>query len=39
MLSSIEYLTELEWKCSYDSVIALRNTIQESDSQVNLSKS
>ena len=36
MLSSIEYLTEYEWKCSYDSVIALRNSTIETDSQVKL---
>ncbi|CAF0874478.1 unnamed protein product [Brachionus calyciflorus] len=34
MLGSIEYLTELDLKCNYDSVIALRNSIQESDSPV-----
>ncbi len=36
MLSSIEYLTQLEWKCSYDNVIALRNSTNENESQVNL---
>ena len=34
MLSSIEYLTELEWKCSYDNVISLRNATVDTDSQV-----
>lgn len=33
MLGSIEYLTDLDLKCSYDSVIALRNSTQENDSQ------
>ena len=35
MLGSIEYLTELDLKCSYDSIIALRNSSLENDSQVN----
>jgi alcohol-forming fatty acyl-CoA reductase len=34
MLSSLECLTQLEWKCSYENVIALRNSTIESDSQV-----
>jgi hypothetical protein len=34
MLSSLEYLTEHEWKCSYDNVIALRNSTRDTDSQV-----
>jgi len=33
MLSSLEYLTEHEWKCSYDNVIALRNSTRDTDSQ------
>lgn len=33
MLSSLEYLTEHEWKCTYDNVISLRNSIRDSDSQ------
>ena len=35
MLSSIEYLTEREWKCTYDNVVLLRNSIIDGDSQVN----
>jgi fatty acyl-CoA reductase len=35
MLSSIEYMTQLELKCSYDNVVALRNSLNETDSQVN----
>jgi len=34
MLGSIEHLTERDWKCSYDSLIMLRNSIVEADSQV-----
>ena len=34
MLSSLEYLTEHEWKCSYDNIIALRNSTRDTDSQV-----
>lgn len=34
MLSSLEYLTEHEWKCTYDNVIALRNSTKDTDSQV-----
>lgn len=34
MLGSIEYLTELDLKCSYDRIIALRNSSLENDSQV-----
>ena len=34
MLSSIEYLTEREWKCTYDNVVMLRNSIIDGDSQV-----
>lgn len=34
MLSSLEYLTENEWKCNYDSIISLRNSTKDSDSQV-----
>jgi len=33
MLSSLEYLTEHEWKCTYDNVIALRNSTKDTDSQ------
>ena len=33
MLSSIEYLTQLEFKCSYDNVVALRNSLMDVDSQ------
>jgi hypothetical protein len=35
MLSSLEYLTEHEWKCTYDNIIALRNSTRDTDSQVN----
>jgi hypothetical protein len=35
MLSSIEYLTDLDCKCTYDSMIALRNSTKDSDYQVN----
>ena len=34
MLNSIEYLTEREWKCSFDNLVALRNSISDVDSQV-----
>jgi hypothetical protein len=34
MLSSLEYLTEHEWKCTYDNIIALRNSTRDTDSQV-----
>ena len=34
MLSSIEYLTQLDLKCSYESVISLRNSNIENDSVV-----
>ena len=34
MLSSIEYLTQIELKCSYDNVAALRNSLLDVDSQV-----
>ncbi len=34
MLRSIEYLTQREWKCGYDNLIALRNSIADNDSQV-----
>ena len=34
MLGSIEYLTQLELKCSYDNVVALRNSLTDTDSQV-----
>lgn len=33
MLSSIEYLTDLECKCSYENVIALRNSTIDADYQ------
>lgn len=33
MLSSLEYLTENEWKCTYDNIISLRNSTRETDSQ------
>lgn len=33
MLGSIEYLTQLELKCSYDNVVALRNSLMDADSQ------
>jgi thiamine kinase-like enzyme len=39
MLNSIEHLTERDWKCSYDNLIMLRNSIVETDSQVNKKKS
>lgn len=38
MLSSLEYLTENEWKCTYDNIISLRNSTKDSDSQVILIK-
>lgn len=34
MLETIEYLTEKKWKCSYENLIQLRNTLVDSDSQV-----
>ena len=34
MLSSIEYLTEREWKCTYDNLVLLRNSIIDRDSLV-----
>ena len=34
MLSSLEYLTENEWKCTYDNIISLRNSTRENDSHV-----
>ena len=34
MLSSIEYLTQLDLKCSYENVIALRNSNVDNDSSV-----
>lgn len=37
MLGSIEYLTELDLKCNYESIIALRNSSLENDSQVKCS--
>lgn len=33
MLSSIEYLTDKEWKFNTDNIIALRNSLMEADSQ------
>lgn len=33
MLGSIEYLTQLELKCSYENVVALRNSLADADSQ------
>lgn len=34
MLSSIEYLTDKEWKFNTENIIALRNSLMETDSQV-----
>jgi fatty acyl-CoA reductase len=34
MLGSIEYLTQREWKCGYDNLIALKNSIADTDNQV-----
>jgi Zn-finger domain-containing protein len=34
MLSSIEYLTQIELKCSYENVIELQNSINETDAHV-----
>jgi fatty acyl-CoA reductase len=39
MLASIEYLTQREWKCGYDNLISLKNSLAENDSQVPQAKS
>lgn len=36
MLSSIEYLTDKEWKFSTENIIALRNSLLDTDSQVTI---